>query len=49
MKCWWCNGLLNWQSDHHREDCDGVEGMITYLTCSECDAFIVYNTGEEYI
>ena len=40
--CWWCGGKLIWQSDFSED-----EGMVTYLTCSECNAEVQYKTGVE--
>lgn len=44
--CWWCGGKLIWQSDFTKEEVFGEgEGMVTYLTCSECNAEVQYTTG----
>jgi len=45
--CWWCGGRLIWQSDHDKEDVCDEEGIITFLTCSSCNAFIQYTSQEE--
>ena len=46
--CWWCGGKLIWQSDFTKEEVLGEgEGMVTYLTCSECNADVQYTTGNE--
>ena len=44
--CWWCGGKLIWQSDFDKEGVFGEgEGMVTYLTCSGCNAEVQYTTG----
>lgn len=46
--CWWCGGRLIWQSDFDKEDVVGEgEGMVTFLTCSNCNAEVQYTTGDE--
>ena len=45
--CWWCGGQLIWQGDHDKEDVMGVEGIITHLVCSSCDAFVEYTSTDE--
>ena len=46
--CWWCGGKLIWQSDFTKEEVfGGGKGMVTYLTCSECNAEVQYKTGNE--
>ena len=46
--CWWCGGKLIWQSDFDKEDVLGEgEGMVTYMTCTNCNAEVQYMTGDE--
>ena len=46
--CWWCGGRLIWQSDFDKKDVVGEgEGMVTFLTCSDCNAEVQYTTGVE--
>lgn len=49
-RCWYCGGELIWQSDFEYSDVypEG-EGIVTYLTCSNCGAEVEYSlrTDEE--
>lgn len=42
--CWYCGGELIWQSDFEYSDVypEG-EGIVTYLTCSNCGAEVEYS------
>jgi hypothetical protein len=45
--CWICGGQLVWQNDYSiaevRPELEGiVDGIVTYLTCSQCDAQVEY-------
>lgn len=49
-RCWYCGGKLVWQNDFDYSDVylEG-EGIVTYLTCSNCGAEVQYSlrTDEE--
>ena len=40
MNCYHCNKELIWGGDHDYED-DGGEGIVTNLSCSNCDSFVL--------
>jgi|TARA_R100000742_G_C4165296_1_gene5439 hypothetical protein len=48
MKCWHCNSEVIWGGDHDYEDygMEG-EGIVSNLSCSECNAFYLCYLGEE--
>ncbi len=41
MKCWHCDSELIWGGD---DDSEGV--LVTNLSCSECNAFVLVYLGE---
>lgn len=42
-ECWYCGGKLVWMSDFDYADVYGEgEGIVTYLSCSECGAEVEY-------
>lgn len=42
--CWFCGGKLIWNSDYDYSDIYGEgEGIVSTLSCSECDAFVEYS------
>ena len=41
MKCYCCGAELIWGGDHDDEDDEGRELIVTNLSCSECDAFVL--------
>lgn len=47
--CWYCGGMLVWDSDFDRDDVygDGESGIVTYLHCEECGASVTYEIIEE--
>lgn len=46
-RCWYCDGLLIWQSDFNYDEVFGEgEGIVTHLTCSECGAEVQYSLRE---
>lgn len=49
-RCWYCGGRLIWQCDYDYAGVTGedADGIITYLTCSECGAEVEYRKVEEY-
>ena len=49
MKCWHCKSELIWGADHTFEDyCLEGDGIVTNLSCSECEADVLIYLGEEY-
>ena len=40
MKCYYCNGPLIWGGD---DDSDEEFELVTNLTCSKCEAFVLYH------
>lgn len=39
MNCWYCGGVMIWDSDFSYDEVHGVgEGIVTFLHCSECGA-----------
>ena len=48
MKCWHCNSEVIWGGDHDYEDY-GMEGkgIVSNLSCSECNAFYLCYLGED--
>ena len=38
MNCWHCGTKLIWGVDHDYETETGGEGIVTNLSCPECDA-----------
>jgi DNA-directed RNA polymerase subunit RPC12/RpoP len=43
-RCWYCGAELRWQSDFNYDEVFGEgEGIVTYLTCSECGAEVQYS------
>jgi len=51
MNCWHCNAELIWGGDHEYEEEDGREGlvMVSNLSCSECEAFVLVYLPLEHI
>ena len=48
MTCWYCNGKMVWQSDFNFEDYGREgEGIVTILTCSECEARAEFSSKPE--
>jgi hypothetical protein len=47
MNCWHCNHELIWGGDHDFEDyqMEG-EGVVTNLSCPECDAMVLVYSGD---
>ena len=47
-RCWYCGGKLIWQNDFAYSDIYGAgEGIVTYLTCSECGAEVEYSRRDD--
>ena len=48
MNCWHCQSKLIWGGDHTYEDysMEG-EGIVSNLSCSKCDAFVLVYMGQE--
>lgn len=44
MKCPNCEHELIWGGDHDDEDADGVEIIISNLSCNECNTFVLVHT-----
>ena len=44
MNCYTCNTELIWGGDHDDEDDEGVEYIVTNLSCPECDSFVLVFT-----
>ena len=42
--CWYCGGLLVWQSDFNYDEIyyEG-EGIVSFLECSNCGAVVEYS------
>ena len=38
MKCWHCESDLIWGGDHDYETEQGGEGIVTNLSCPNCEA-----------
>ena len=47
MQCFRCGGDVIWSGDHDEEYDDGREGIVSNLTCTECDAFYLMYWGED--
>ena len=48
MKCWHCKSELIWGADHTFEDyCLEGDGIVTNLSCSECEADVLICLGEK--
>lgn len=48
MNCWHCEEKLIWGGDHDYEEEDGREGIVSNLSCPNCEAFVlVYLPLEE--
>ena len=50
MNCYHCNKELIWGRDHDYEDYDKPgDGIVTNLSCSNCESFVLVYTplGEE--
>ena len=48
MNCWHCQSKLIWGGDHTYEDyCIEGEGIVSNLSCSKCNAFVLVYAGEE--
>ena len=48
MKCWHCKSELIWGADHTFEDyCLEGDGIVTNLSCSECEADVLIYLGEK--
>lgn len=48
--CWYCGGLLIWQSDFNYDEVHGEgEGITTFLTCSNCGAEVQYDIRESEV
>lgn len=46
--CWFCGGRLIWGGDNDAQDLGFErEGIVTNLTCSQCNAFVEYTLLEE--
>jgi hypothetical protein len=47
MNCWHCNTELIWGGDNDFEDyqMEG-EGVVTNLSCPECDAMVLVYSGD---
>jgi hypothetical protein len=41
LNCYCCGAPLIWGGDHDEEDDEGRELIVTNLSCTECDAFIL--------
>jgi hypothetical protein len=41
MNCWHCDAELIWGGDHDYEEEDGREGIVSNLSCPECEAFVL--------
>ena len=42
VNCYNCNEDLIWGGDHDYEDCQQPgKGIVTNLSCSNCDAFVL--------
>ena len=48
-KCYYCNGPLIWGGDDDEDFSlyDKEFELVTNLTCSECDAFVLYHKPKE--
>jgi hypothetical protein len=48
MNCWHCNHELIWGGDHGFEAIPTVagEGIVTNLSCPECDAMVLVYSGD---
>ena len=50
MKCWHCNNELIWGGDHDIDEEDTEYMMVTNLSCTKCDSFVlVYLPKEDEI
>ena len=48
MNCWHCRAELIWGGDHTYEDyCIDGEGIVSNLSCSKCNAFVLVYLGDE--
>ena len=48
MNCWRCNSEVIWGGDHTYEDyCMDGDGIVSNLSCSECNAFYLCYMGDE--
>lgn len=48
--CWYCGGIntLIWQSDFNYNEVYGEgEGIVSYLTCSNCGAEVEYSLRDD--
>lgn len=41
MNCWHCKTELIWGGDHDLEEEDEDYGMVTNLSCGNCEAFVL--------
>ena len=42
--CWYCGGQLIWQSDFNYDEVhDERDGIVSFLTCSDCGAEVEYS------
>ena len=47
-KCWYCGGKLRWNSDFNYDEVYGEgEGIVTFLTCTNCGAEVQYSLRKE--
>lgn len=47
-KCWYCGGELCWNSDFNYDEVYGEgEGIVTFLTCTNCGAEVQYSLKNE--
>jgi len=49
MNCWHCDTKLIWGGDHDYEEEDGREGIVSNLSCPECEAFVLVYLPLEHI
>lgn len=47
VSCWWCGGELIWGGDHDLSEEDEYFDMSSNLTCSECNAHVIYYRPKE--
>ena len=46
-KCWYCGGRLCWNSDFNYDEVYGEgEGIVSFLTCTNCGAEVQYSKRE---
>lgn len=46
--CWYCGGQLRWDSDFNYDEVFGEgDGIVSFLTCTNCGAEVQYSLKEE--